>query len=163
MTDWHALILACAVSGILGFAVVRLGAAMSRGRAFYRDLGGAVASVPAPTPPHPAAASAGPTRARHHRGASERAIARGSRAPRAQQYRAQPVPRLRASLPAPSVVQPDDRRLALWAREVAAGTRKMSLATDGCRVTWNRRCKHGHPSWLVYLEYISPDSWESWS
>jgi hypothetical protein len=47
--------------------------------------------------------------------------------------------------------------LALWASQVEAGTRKMSIATDGCRVTWNRVCKHGHPSWLIHLDYLSRD------
>jgi hypothetical protein len=42
----------------------------------------------------------------------------------------------------------------MWARQVEAGARKMSIATDGCRVTWNRTCKHGHPSWLVHLGYL---------
>jgi hypothetical protein len=44
--------------------------------------------------------------------------------------------------------------LALWARQIKAGERKMTIATDGCRVTWSRTCKHGHPSWLVRLGYL---------
>ena len=34
----------------------------------------------------------------------------------------------------------------------------MSVATDGCRVTWNRTCKHGHLTWLVYLGYLEPQT-----
>jgi hypothetical protein len=30
----------------------------------------------------------------------------------------------------------------------------MTVATDGCRVTWIRSCKHGHPRSLVYLDYL---------
>jgi hypothetical protein len=56
--------------------------------------------------------------------------------------------------PAPTAPEPDPAKLALWARQVKAGERKMSLATDGCRVTWDRRCKHGHPTWLVQLGYL---------
>ena len=26
----------------------------------------------------------------------------------------------------------------------------------GVEVTWDRRCKHGHPSWLVHLGLLSP-------
>jgi hypothetical protein len=59
-----------------------------------------------------------------------------------------------ADLPAPSVPPPDLEKLELWARQINAGDRKMSVATDGCRVTWNRTCKHGHPTWLVYLGYL---------
>ena len=56
--------------------------------------------------------------------------------------------------PAPTGPRPESAKLALWARQVKAGERKMSIATDGCRVTWNRTCKHGHPSWLVHLGYL---------
>jgi hypothetical protein len=38
---------------------------------------------------------------------------------------------------------------------VKAGQRTFSVATDGCRVTWDRRCKHGHPTWLVHLGLLS--------
>lgn len=58
--------------------------------------------------------------------------------------------------PAPTAPQPQAEKLALWARQIEAGQRKMSIATDGCRVTWNRTCKHGHPSWLVHLGYVTP-------
>ena len=57
--------------------------------------------------------------------------------------------------PAPTTVRARTRRSSpLWARQIKAGERKMSIATDGCRVTWNRTCKHGHPSWLVHLGYL---------
>jgi hypothetical protein len=166
MTGWLALIVACMVSGALGFSAVRLGAATSRGPAVHRRRGPApaAASAPAAAPLPRTTAGAGPTRARHSRGASQRTIPPGLRAPRAAPRPAQPVPRQRASVPAPSAAQPapsaaqpSEQQLALWASQVAAGTRKMSLATDGCRVTWNRSCKHGHPSWLVYLDYLSPE------
>ena len=55
-----------------------------------------------------------------------------------------------------TVQAPDAAKLTLWARQVVAGERKMSMATDGCRVTWNRVCKHGHPTWLVHLGYLPP-------
>jgi len=58
--------------------------------------------------------------------------------------------------PAPIVPPPDADKLALWARQVRDGERTFTLATDGCRVTWNRRCKHGHRSWLVHLG-LAPD------
>jgi hypothetical protein len=58
--------------------------------------------------------------------------------------------------PAPSAPQPHAGKLALWAHQIYAGERTMSVATDGCRVTWDRRCKHGHPSWLVHFGYLEP-------
>jgi hypothetical protein len=61
-----------------------------------------------------------------------------------------------ATPPAPTTPQPQAEKLALWARQIQTGQRKMSIATDGCRVTWNRTCKHGHPSWLVHLGYVRP-------
>jgi hypothetical protein len=57
-------------------------------------------------------------------------------------------------MPAPTAPEPEAAKLALWARQIRAGERKMSIATDGCRVTWNRTCKHGHPTWLVRLGYL---------
>lgn len=57
-------------------------------------------------------------------------------------------------IPPPTAPEPGADKLALWARQVRAGERKMSIASDGCRVTWNRTCKHGHPSWLVRLGYL---------
>jgi hypothetical protein len=68
------------------------------------------------------------------------------------------VPAMVKQSPARSVAinpEPAPEKLELWARQIRAGERKMSLATDGCRVTWNRRCKHGHPTWLVELGYLS--------
>jgi hypothetical protein len=56
--------------------------------------------------------------------------------------------------PVPTATRPESAKLALWARQVKAGERTMTVATDGCRVTWNRTCRHGHPSWLVYLAYL---------
>jgi hypothetical protein len=85
----------------------------------------------------PAASPAPPTRLR--------------RAPAARR-RVAPAPV--APAPEPTAERPAAEKLALWARQVKAGERKMSVATDGCRVTWNRICKHGHPSWLVYLGYL---------
>jgi hypothetical protein len=57
-------------------------------------------------------------------------------------------------VPEPTAAAPPVAKLILRASQVKAGTRKMSIATDGCRVTWNRSCKHGHPSWLVHLRYL---------
>jgi hypothetical protein len=56
--------------------------------------------------------------------------------------------------PRPTAPAPEAAKLALWARQVKAGERMMSVATDGCRVTWDRTCKHGHPTWLVRLGYL---------
>jgi hypothetical protein len=66
------------------------------------------------------------------------------------------APARTATPPAPTAPQPQAEKLALWARQIEAGQRKMSIATDGCRVTWNRTCKHGHPTWLVHLGYVTP-------
>jgi hypothetical protein len=80
-------------------------------------------------------------------------------APPASKRRAAPARRSATAMrpaPAPTVQQPEAEKLALWARQVKAGERTFSLATDGCRVTWNRRCKHGHPSWLVHLGLLAP-------
>ena len=96
-------------------------------------------------------------RAAHRRARSSSSRARPSE--RAPAPRAAP-PRRRAAAvkpepaPAPTAPRPEAEKLALWARQVVAGERKMSVATDGCRVTWNRTCKHGHPTWLVYLGYL---------
>jgi hypothetical protein len=129
----------------------------------------AAAPARAATPPPATTANAGTTRARHSRSVWERTIPpeRTTRRPARRvppqepkpvpHQRAKPVPPQRPSAPKPTVAQPHERQLALWASQVAAGTRTMSLATDGCRVTWNRRCKHGHPSWLVHLEYLWPE------
>ena len=57
---------------------------------------------------------------------------------------------------APTTARPEADKLELWARQVRDGRRTFSLATDGCRVTWDRRCKHGHPSWLVHLGLLTP-------
>ncbi|HEY3613229.1 MAG TPA: hypothetical protein VGK92_05960 [Gaiellales bacterium] len=78
-------------------------------------------------------------------------------APAAVPRRAEAPARRRAAaarMPAPTAPEPDAAKLALWARQVKAGERKLSVATDGCRVTWDRTCKHGHPSWLVRLGYL---------
>lgn len=56
--------------------------------------------------------------------------------------------------PVPTTPRPGTEQLVFWASQVKEGERKMSIATDGCRVTWNRTCKHGHPTWLVYLGYL---------
>jgi hypothetical protein len=51
--------------------------------------------------------------------------------------------------------RPEGEKLERWARQVRNGERTFSLATDGCRVTWDRRCKHGHQSWLVHLGLLT--------
>jgi hypothetical protein len=56
----------------------------------------------------------------------------------------------------PTVPRPEDPQVALWASQIEAGRRKMTQATDGCRVTWDRSCRHGHPSWVVHLGYLAP-------
>jgi len=128
---WLWVSAACAASALLGFAAVRVGA-----RALWTDVGEAQpVVVRSPSPPLPSQRPA-PARAR----ASRPRAAAASR----------PSP-----APSPTAPRPDAEKLALWARQVKAGERKMSLATDGCRVTWDRRCKHGHPTWLVELGYLT--------
>ena len=93
----------------------------------------------APEPPARAPARA-PTARRHAAAARPAtAAARRTATPRA---------------PEPTVPEPSPVQLILWSRQVTAGERKMSLATDGCRVTWDRTCRHGHPTWLVHLGYL---------
>jgi hypothetical protein len=142
----------CVACALAAFCVVRLGT-----RRFERNA--PEGSAPRPsrpvTPPPPAdvvwervAAERPPVRADPPTLAAERPTRAASR-PR-------PRPRPQAA-PGATAEQPAPEKLALWAGQVRAGERKMSLATDGCRVTWNRICKHGHPSWLVALGYLEPE------
>jgi hypothetical protein len=137
----------CMLSALLGFSAVRfavpgLQAVAARGLARRpasepEAAPVLVASSPAvlERPQRPPPGSVGPS-PRHANGGSEatRRRAAVSRPP-----------------PAPTVPRPEADKLALWARQVRDGERTFTLATDGCRVTWDRRCKHGHRSWLVHL------------
>jgi hypothetical protein len=93
---------------------------------------------------------------RHWPDLRRRPPTRHDRATAAGTWVGEPVFRPGAKPPQPTSARPDEQQLALWASQIEAGKRKMTVATDGCRVTWNRSCKHGHPSWLVYLDYLSP-------
>jgi hypothetical protein len=140
----------CALSALFGFSAVRLGA---------RKLGGGpwLLEEPARTTPQlprpavftlPAIDAGVPPAPVQVRPAPERLESR------VESPAAKAAEAVQAPAPAPTGDRPEAKKLALWARQVKAGERKMSLATDGCRVTWNRTCKHGHPSWLVHLGYL---------
>lgn len=141
----------CALSALFGFAAVRLGA---------RKLGGDpwLLEEPARTAPQlprpavftlPAVDLGVPPALVEVPPAPERPEEPPVEPPPAKAAQA-----VRTPPPAPTSDRPDAKKLALWARQIRAGERKMSIATDGCRVTWNRTCKHGHPSWLVHLGYL---------
>lgn len=128
----------CVACGLAGFSTVRLAA--RRLMAVPQEAPQATRSATPPTATVDASASA------------VRARPPGPAAPRTRKIalaKATPAP-------TPTADRPEAEKLALWARQVRAGERKMSVATDGCRVTWNRVCKHGHPSWLVHLGYLKP-------
>jgi hypothetical protein len=153
----------CAACGLLGFSAVRFGARQqgtaaaapereiwarrAAAAASEREISWQGAAAPAPDraipwPPQPRAPQAV---------GSDTALGERAAAP----VPATPKPAARPRpVPAPTGPRPEAATLALWARQVKAGERKMSIATDGCRVTWNRTCKHGHPSWLVHLGYL---------
>ena len=127
----------CAASGLAGFSAVRFA-----GRGLSTDIPeGAMPTrlEPARTVISVAAAPA-----------VERVRPTRPAAPRAKKAAVAET----APAPAPTAARPEAAKLALWARQVKAGERRMTTATDGCRVTWNRACKHGHPSWLVHLGYL---------
>jgi hypothetical protein len=128
----------CAASGLFGFSAVRLGAR----RLWTEDTAAQAPENEQAWPPQPQAPEIVPVPALRERPASPAA----RRMPKAGAGR-QPAPE-------PTGPRPEAAKLALWARQVRAGERKMSIATDGCRVTWNRTCKHGYPSWLVHLGYL---------
>jgi hypothetical protein len=144
----------CAMSALFGFSVVRLGARKLGTDAWYGGEDIAQRELPSPRPVVLAvpvfdlaapAVTADVHPVHEHPQRAEPPVRRAS-ATKAAAVQAPP--------PAPTTARPDARKLALWARQVKAGERKMSIATDGCRVTWNRTCKHGHPSWLVHLGYL---------
>ena len=127
----------CAACWLAGFSAVRFA-----GRGLSTDSPEAAM----PTRPDPARTVIRVARAP----AVERERPTRSAAPRAKKVAlAKPTP-----APSPTAARPEAAKLALWARQVKAGERRMTVATDGCRVTWNRACKHGHPSWLVHLGYL---------
>jgi hypothetical protein len=160
MNAWIPVILGCLICADAGFLCARLARSTSVQQKLDRYR----------RPPHRAAPSrlerswpptegppvAGDARAVTPRGRKSAFDATSSRS----------VPRSPARRPAatviPTVARPEDRELTLWAGQIEAGLRKMTRATDGCRVTWDRSCKHGHPSWLVHLEYLAPPSASSY-
>jgi hypothetical protein len=152
---WLWVSVGCAVSALIGFSTVRLGA---------RKLGtDAWPPEPSALPPERApevVATASPLLERPVPPAVTRTrpvTAKQTTARQTPRKRARPKtaqPELAEPAPIPTAPRPDAEKLALWARQVKAGERRMSVATDGCRVTWNRTCKHGHPSWLVHLGYV---------
>jgi hypothetical protein len=141
---WLWVSMGCMLSALLGFSAVRFAvpgfqaAAAARGRArrAAREVEAPVVVASAPAvverPERPPPGSVGPA----PRGTNEAARRRAA---------------LERPAPPPTVARPEADKLALWARQVRDGERTFTLATDGCRVTWNRRCKHGHRSWLVHL------------
>lgn len=131
----------CLACALAGFCAVRMGT-----RRFERN-------APEPSAPRPSTPVTAPPPADvvWERVAAERPAVSAERRARAASR-----PRSQAA-PSPTAEQPAPEKLALWARQVRAGERKMSLATDGCRVTWDRICKHGHPSWLVARGYVDPE------
>jgi hypothetical protein len=139
MLFWFWVTAGCATCALLGFSAVRFGARrLERERMAVPPL---ARELPRPSePPAP-------------RRVARAAVPRERPATRAAPRRSRAVARPEAA-PAPTSPQPEAEKLALWARQVKAGERTMSIATDGCRVTWNRTCKHGHPSWLVHLGYL---------
>lgn len=52
------------------------------------------------------------------------------------------------SFPEPTVDEPSDEQLQEWMID------SIVQATDGCSVEPDGICRHGYPSWLVYLGYI---------
>jgi hypothetical protein len=152
---WLWVSVGCALSALVGFSTVRLGARKLRTDAW--DAPEPSVSMPERTPE--VVATASPLRDRPVQPAvtrTTRVTAKQTTAKRTPRKRPQPpTTRPKAEpAPVPTAPRPDPEKLALWARQVKAGERKMSVATDGCRVTWNRTCKHGHPSWLVHLGYL---------
>ena len=134
---WLWVTAGCAASGLAGFSAVRFA-----GRGLSTDIPEAAMPTrlePARTVISVAAAPA-----------VERVRPTRPAAPRAKKAAVAEA----APAPAPTAARPQAAKLALWARQVKAGERRMTIATDGCRVTWNRACKHGHPSWLVHLGYL---------
>ena len=150
-TFWLWVSAGCALSALFGFGAVRLGAHKLGAGSWLVEK----PSREAPQSPRPAvvalpAIDVGvPDALVDVPPAPERPEATVDLPPRKSPQAAQ------APAPAPTAARPDAKKLALWARQVKAGERKMSIATDGCRVTWNRACKHGHPSWLVHLGYLT--------
>jgi hypothetical protein len=128
---WLWVAVGCAGAAVGGFAAMRLGS-----RALHHEDAADASVAPEPDP-------------------AARTPAAGAPPARGTATTASPPA---ASAVAPTAPEPPARQLRMWARQVESGERKMSIATDGCRVTWNRLCRHGHPSWLVHLGYLRPRS-----
>jgi len=147
---WLWVAVGCQLSAVAGFSAVRYGVPGIRAVAGRRP---AHPRAPAEEPPL-VAASAAPIRRRTTGAPATSAPPAPAKAKRAPARRSAAA--IARPAPAPTIPQPEAEKLALWARQVKAGQRTFSVATDGCRVTWDRRCKHGHPTWLVHLGLLSP-------
>ena len=158
-TYWLLVSAGCACSALFGFSAVRLAPRLLKAREVdpastpvwelpptpAQEPVAATATV-VPEPPPAAPRPAQPRRAAGAAAPKQSPSGVAPKKPRASAAAQRPR--------APTALEPKPKKLALWARQVKAGERKMSLATDGCRVTWNRTCKHGHPTWLVHLGYL---------
>jgi hypothetical protein len=161
-TFWLWVSAGCACSALIGFSAVRLAPRLLN----FREIDPASTPIWGELPPttaheRPAATATAdrePTAAATPHTAQPRSGARaGARGSVPSRLAPKQPPSAATGRPlAPTAAEPDAEKLALWARQVKAGERKMSVATDGCRVTWNRTCKHGHPTWLVQLGYLEP-------
>lgn len=163
MTPWIMLFAACLLTATLAFMLVRSGFAR------FSAPAPAETRTPAPraatpseiallthTPPASTAVDETPVAEPPRTRTSERrSVPPGLRSGRTAQAPSRSAPRYRTAIPVPTAPQPEEHKLVLWASQIEVGARKMTVATDGCRVTWDRRCKHGHPSWLVELEYLT--------
>jgi hypothetical protein len=143
---WLWVSMGCALSALLGFSAVRFAIPELQavaGRVLERS------PAPEPEPELPAPVLVASVTAVVERAERPPPGSVGPATARTETMRRRAA--VSRPAPAPNVPRPDADKLALWARQVRDGERTFTLATDGCRVTWNRRCKHGHPSWLVHL------------
>jgi hypothetical protein len=160
----------CLACALIGFSMVRLGADLLEGDAWHVPEPEQELPEPPATgvpeffvvPPEVLEPSARPPLrpAQTHTGARQPATPPQPRRARPAESRSvQTTHKAQTngtpkSVLTPTAPRPDAEKLALWTRQIKAGKRQMSVATDGCRVTWNRTCKHGHPTWLVHLGYL---------
>jgi len=149
---WLWMSAGCALSALCGFSLVRFGVPGLRAVAVAAPR---LERRPALEPQAPAVVASAPSVLERESLSPRAAAGSATLPPRAAPVRRTPAAVTRPA-PAPTGARPEAEKLALWARQVRDGQRTFSLATDGCRVTWDRRCKHGHPSWLVHLGLLKP-------
>jgi hypothetical protein len=159
--SWALLLISCTATAAVAFSLVRFGAtAFKRAASAPARSTWVFDSAPAPSrrvpvPPAPVYREPAPEPTAH---APARSTSVFDSSPAlSRRVPVPPAPVYREPAPEPTAPKPDDRLLELWAVQVEDGARKMTLATDGCRVTWNRRCKHGHPAWIVDRSYLTLD------